>query len=211
MISGLPQVCKLLTTDKYSDKLLSWQSTCCRITKMVETAIPTVERACLANQYTGESIAMTDLITGVMGLKIRIPKEIWNAYQPDTATKSHPCPNRTRLKLKIPAHIWNAYHPPTPLHTTNNAPRKLTLKLRCLAPALSSPPQTNNRGVVKNKPTSTDCRVKLFRFHYGGPKRQRKGGWQNKVTYEQPCLEVTCKSCWRWHGHLMREEKLMLG
>ena len=178
---------------------------------MEETASSTTVRMRLANRRPSERIAMIDLITDMMGLKIRIPKRIWNEYDSDTLNENISFPNRTGLrtglKVKIPAHIWNAYHPPTPLHKkkNKNAPRKLTLKLRCL----SLPPPNNNRGVVRSR--TTDCKVKLFRFHYGGPKRQRKGGWQNTIMYEQPCLKATCKSCWRWHGHILREEKLVEG
>jgi len=174
---------------------------------MEGTANSITGQMCLAKRHPSERIAMIDLITDMMGLKIRIPKRIWNEYQPAPQPKAPSFPNRTGLKVKIPAHIWNAYLPPspTPPHKTKNPPRKLTLKLRCL----SLPPPNNNRGVLRNR--TTDCKVKLFRFHYGGPKRQRKGEWQHKITYETPCLEVTCKSCWRWHGHILREEKLMLG
>ena len=174
---------------------------------MEETTNSTAGRTCLVKRNPDERVAMTDLITDMMGLKIRIPKHIWNEYDSHTLNKSPSLPNRTGLrtgfKLKTPAHIWSDYPPPTPLHKTNNTPRKLTLKLRCL----SLPPPNNNRGVVRSR--TTDCKVKLFRFHYGGPKRQRKGGWQNSITYEQPCLKVTCKSCWRWHGHILRDRGLM--
>jgi len=211
LISGLPHMCKLLTTNKYPNKLLSWQPIC-GTGMMEETANSTAGRTCLVKRYPSESVAIADLITDMMGLKIRIPARIWNNYEPTTSPERHSPPGRTGLKVKIPEHIWNAYHPSTPLHKTNNAPRKLTLKLRCL----SLPPPRQNRKVKQTKRRAsgdapTSCKVKLFRFHYGGPKRQQKGKWQNTVTYEQPCLQLTCKSCWRWHGHILREGMSMEG
>ncbi|KAH6857458.1 hypothetical protein BKA58DRAFT_297054, partial [Alternaria rosae] len=110
-----------------------------------------------------------------------------------------------RLKIRIPANIWNAYQPSTKTNPAKKSPRKLTLRLR-FPPA---PPPSNKIREVKGRNrkdlgnNATSCKVKLFRFHHGGPHRQRKGKWQNMITYEQPCLHLTCMNCWRWHAHLL--------
>lgn len=51
---------------------------------------------------------------------------------------------------------------------------------------------------------SRHCKIKLWKFHYGGRKRKRRGDLQNVITYEQPCLQQTCASCWTWHAHILR-------
>ena len=81
--------------------------------------------------------------------------------------------------LKIPKHLWNTYDSRVQVDSTQSEIR-----------SESSRP--------------TNCNVKISRFQHGGPQRQRKGQWQNEITYEQPCLRPTCISCWRWHPHLLR-------
>ncbi|KAF1837444.1 hypothetical protein BDW02DRAFT_566102 [Decorospora gaudefroyi] len=85
-------------------------------------------------------------------------------------------------KIRIPGHVWNAYQP-------KSAPRlKLKLKLK---------------STEATKEPTTQCKTKLFRFHPGGPHRQQKGQWQNEITLEQPCLQPTCPTCWKWHPHVL--------
>src|SRR4051812_26882874 len=102
-----------------------------------------------------------------MSHKIRIPKHIWNDYEPGSKFEPEP-------------HVDAAIRP---------APR---LRLRLNIPAATrsasySEPEDDARAFEKR----THCKAKLIRFHYGGPQRQRKGQWQNEITYEQPCLQPT--------------------
>ncbi|KAF1942891.1 hypothetical protein EJ02DRAFT_154133 [Clathrospora elynae] len=54
----------------------------------------------------------------------------------------------------------------------------------------------------------TYCKVRLFRFHYGGPQRQRKGQCRHEITYEHPCLQPTCANCRNWHAHFLLAQEL---
>jgi hypothetical protein len=115
------------------------------------------------------------------------------------------------LKIRIPAQIWNDYQPAVPIHTSIQlAPTpKLTLRLRLpRAPSPSSIHTGNGDRRKRNDPhkAPAPCKVKLFRFHYGGPNRLRRGRWQNEITYERPCLKSTCKSCRQWHGKIACED-----
>jgi hypothetical protein len=114
-----------------------------------------------------------------MGLKIRIPARVWNAYQPPACAYKKPTP-RPKLRLRVPA-------PPTTAHDIN----------------LPDPEARED----DREPSH--CKVKLFRFHYGGPHRQRKGQWQNEITYEQPCLQPSCLNCRNWHARLLQEEPVL--
>jgi hypothetical protein len=106
-------------------------------------------------------------------------------------------------KIRIPARIWNAYQPPACAHAKPAVPR-LKLRLRVPAPPSTSAIHLPDPGTGENETEPTHCKVKLFRFHYGGPQRQRKGQWQNEITYEQPCLQPSCPNCQRWHAHLLQ-------
>jgi hypothetical protein len=54
-----------------------------------------------------------------------------------------------------------------------------------------------------SRPPTRQCKARFFRFHHGGPKRQKRGDRQNEITYEAPCLQLTCANCWKWNPHLM--------
>jgi hypothetical protein len=142
-----------------------------------------------------------------MGIKIRIPKHIWHGYQPATLAQDRRHPEKIGLKIRIPAHIWNAYQPQPPVntHIPSGLTPKLKLKLR-IQPTLSPFHRKNSKrwGHLEAQRDITSCKVKLFRFHHGGPRRQQKGRWQNRITYEQPCLMMGCASCRKWHSHLIR-------
>jgi hypothetical protein len=109
-----------------------------------------------------------------MGLKIKIPRRLWNAYK-QPACKYTRSATRPKLKLRVPVHV-----------TTHDTP----------AP--------ESEGTARGP---AHCKVKLFRFHHGGPQRQRIGRWQNEITYEQPCLQPTCPNCRRWHAHLLQQHQ----
>ena len=86
------------------------------------------------------------------------------------------------LKITVPKHIWNAY----------------------------GPLQSKSIGIGTSRATtrSKNCKIKLTRFHYGGPKRRIRGQWSNEITYEQPCLQLTCISCREWYPHLLGDQAL---
>jgi hypothetical protein len=110
------------------------------------------------------------------------------------------------LKIRFPKQIWDDYRPNIHIQDSTNPIRKLTIKLR-FPPV---PHSLQNRVVKRRKchsiqGRSTSCKVKLFRFHYGGPNRQHKGRWQNEITCEQPCLQQICPNCTKWYPHLVRE------
>jgi hypothetical protein len=118
-------------------------------------------------------------------LKIKIPKRLWNAYQPPSNSPKHAAMGRTniprlRLKLGVPNESV-AEHNPSSVHVAD--------QIRETTPSARQP---------------ASCKVKLWAFQYGGPKRVAKGASQNEVTYEQPCLQPTCANCWKWHPQLMQ-------
>jgi hypothetical protein len=111
------------------------------------------------------------------------------------------------LKIRIPARLWNAYQlracackKPTP---------RLKLRLRVPAPPITTNEINLLDSEAKNHIEPQHCKVKLFRFHYGGPSRQRKGQWQNEITYEQPCLQASCSNCRQWHARLLHEGQVL--
>ena len=108
------------------------------------------------------------------------------------------------LKIRIPRRLWNAYKRPA-CRYTRSAPQ-LKFKLRVPVPITIHDTHASEPEVTANEPAH--CKVKLFRFHHGGPQRQRKGQWQNEVMYEQPCLQPTCPNCRRWHGHLLQQLRI---
>lgn len=89
------------------------------------------------------------------------------------------------LKIIIPKHIWNAYRP---AHLQCDATERRSL---CIA--------------------SRDCKIKLFRFHYGGVTRKQRGKFKNAISYEGPCLKPTCASCLEWHPDRVWEGAGMRG
>lgn len=109
------------------------------------------------------------------------------------------------LKIRIPKHIWNAYQPDIHIHNGMKLVPKLSLKLRHPpAPPFLQNGVVNRRKRDSSRNHPKSCKARLFHFHYGGPYRQHKGRWQNEITYEQPCLRKTCQNCAKWHPHLVR-------
>jgi hypothetical protein len=105
------------------------------------------------------------------------------------------------ITLRISKPLWNTCNPQlyrvaTPQSKTRTKIRSCTKVLKSIgAPAkvVSTPYQ----------PPTRQCKVRFFRFHHGGPKRQKRGDRQNEITYEAPCLQLTCANCWKWNPHLM--------
>ena len=110
------------------------------------------------------------------------------------------------LKIRIPKHIWNDYQPEAHFHRSNRPFSKPRLILRLPpAPTAIKARQVRRRKHNSSHNEPTSCKAKLHQFHYGGPHRQQKGKWQNSITYQQPCLQRTCPNCVKWHPHLVRE------
>ncbi|OAL04910.1 hypothetical protein IQ06DRAFT_290902 [Phaeosphaeriaceae sp. SRC1lsM3a] len=119
------------------------------------------------------------------------------------------------LKIRIPKAIWNAYETPTKRIT-----RSSVSTLSCSFPSAShttdpqdiaANTQPNTSAVNFEEPTTkrirrTDCKVKLWIFHYGGSRRVMKGKVTNQIEYDTPCLQRTCKTCMIWHPHLLYEQ-----
>jgi hypothetical protein len=110
------------------------------------------------------------------------------------------------FKIRIPGRSWNVYQPPACAHAKPAVPR-LKLRLRVPAPPSTSAINLPDPERGENETEPTHCKVKLFRFDYGGPQRQRKGQWQNEITYEQPCLQLSCPNCQKWHAHLLLQPR----
>ena len=107
------------------------------------------------------------------------------------------------LKLRIPKNIWNSHNP-----KAHHDPKKQASNLKLKFPRNQINKATAQRQHRPLPQPLPHCKVKLWRFHYGGPKRKTKGESKNKITYEQPCLRVTCANCWMWHAHLLRVERM---
>ncbi|KAF1998384.1 hypothetical protein P154DRAFT_603261 [Amniculicola lignicola CBS 123094] len=56
----------------------------------------------------------------------------------------------------------------------------------------------------ERKPRPPNCKTPLFQFSHGGHKRVTKGKRQNQVNIAAPCLQTTCRTCQRWHPHLIK-------
>jgi hypothetical protein len=116
-----------------------------------------------------------------------------------------------KLKIKIPNWAWNAYEPQNHFHidivtksTTSNDPRLLETKVDDfqLGKITTQALDDTNPDFPTTNPKS--CKVKLWKFHHGGPKRVTKGTQQHDITYETPCLLPTCESCCEWHSQLIQ-------
>ncbi|KAH7080850.1 hypothetical protein FB567DRAFT_114118 [Paraphoma chrysanthemicola] len=119
------------------------------------------------------------------------------------------------LKIRVPKKSWNAYQaPPEPYQSLAARPTdtaRLILRLRLPEETLTKMKSSATPNSIDESQTEpnerTSCKVKLWAFHYGGPKRVTKGASQHDVTYETPCLQSTCANCWKWHRHLMPTER----
>lgn len=121
------------------------------------------------------------------------------------------------LKIRIPKAVWNAYEPPTRRVTRSSAkslssqPSTATSTSdRQATTALTAPTRLNTRAGEIEEPSTertrpTDCKVKLWAFHHGDPKRVTKGMAMHNIEYSTPCLQLSCKTCMQWHPHLMHE------
>lgn len=111
-----------------------------------------------------------------------------------------------KLKIRIPKRMWNECKPSTPVHATEVT--KLAIRTR---PKVKPGRRTAVKDCADDaalSPTSPrGCKVKVWRFRYGGPKHTVKGKLRNEVTLETPCLRATCANCWKWHPHLMYNQE----
>jgi hypothetical protein len=96
-----------------------------------------------------------------------------------------PTTRKPKFHIRIPKNMWNSHTAPAP-----TVP-KLKLKLN----STPSHHASSNREAVARP---TNCKTKTGRFQYG----------RHDISYAGPCLRETCKSCWIWHGRVMRDEAL---
>jgi hypothetical protein len=120
------------------------------------------------------------------------------------------------LTIKIPNWAWNSFEP-YDLSLTHRVTRSTTSTGIRAKAKLTAAKEGHGRSakpmfddlVLEKKPAASStqhwgCNIKLWAFHHGGPKRAVKGVMQNQITYESPCLLLTCANCWKWHTRLMR-------
>lgn len=99
------------------------------------------------------------------------------------------------LKIRIPREAWNSCVPEEEGQNLSALEGRRPFELT--ANAASDDIGVDGPYALTKEPTH--CKTKLFCFHYGGFRRQKKGQWQNSITYEQPCLQLTCSNCHQWH------------
>ncbi|KAH7406900.1 hypothetical protein DE146DRAFT_630174 [Phaeosphaeria sp. MPI-PUGE-AT-0046c] len=121
-------------------------------------------------------------------LKSRIPKAIWNAYEPARRV--------TRSAVRIVSSSF-----PSATQTTDRQNAPATRPTNTSAVKIDEP--------VTERIRPTDCKVKLWTFQYGGLKRVVKGKTANNIEYGTPCLQPTCKTCLQWHPRLMLEPETL--
>jgi hypothetical protein len=102
------------------------------------------------------------------------------------------------LKLSISKSLWNACKPQ--YYWISKPQSKFQCKV--LHPARVSKAKAKKVPISAHSPPR-QCKFRFFRFHYGGPKRQKRGECGNEITHEAPCLEISCANCWKWNAHLM--------
>src|SRR5690242_9937912 len=109
-----------------------------------------------------------------------------------------------RLTLRFPRIVWNA-HTPDPSNNTNplsiptTASNRKTAGKPCKHEDEPAPKVPKHSSLVPRQ-----CKVKIWRFQYGGPGARMGGKFEGLVTLEAPCLRDTCANCLRWHARLMR-------
>lgn len=116
----------------------------------------------------------------------------------------------SKLCLKFTKQIWNSYTPSPPSSppestTASSSPTsKAGQKPKRKPSPVKSEDQPAAKAPKRSPPVRRQCKVKLTRFHYGGPDRREGGKYRDMITLESPCLQSTCTNCWTWHAHLMR-------
>lgn len=112
-----------------------------------------------------------------------------------------------KLKIRIPKRIWNDRKPSAPMYATKVT--KLAIRTRPkVKPGRPIPKKDCGKDAALSPTSPKGCKVKLWRFQYGGSKNVVKGALQNEVTLESPCLRATCANCWKWHTHLMYNQEV---
>lgn len=108
-----------------------------------------------------------------------------------------------RLTLRFPRVVWNA-HTPEPSNNTNlpsirtTASKRKTAGKPCKFEKEPAPKVLKRSSLIPRQ-----CKVKIWRFQYGGPGARMGGKSEGLVTLEAPCLRDTCANCLRWHARLM--------
>jgi hypothetical protein len=105
------------------------------------------------------------------------------------------------ITLRISKPLWNTCIP-QPYRITKPQSKARTKARRCgkVLKTIGAPAKAVS---TPSQPSTRQCKARFFRFHHGGPKRQKRGDRQNEITYEAPCLQPTCANCWKWNPHLM--------
>jgi hypothetical protein len=105
------------------------------------------------------------------------------------------------IRLRIPKPLWNTCQPqPYQITKPQSKFQSKTKRHRRVLKSTHVPTKTAS---AFTQSSTRQCKARFFRFHYGGPKRQKRGDRQDEITYEAPCLQFTCANCWKWNPHLM--------
>jgi hypothetical protein len=105
------------------------------------------------------------------------------------------------ITLRISKPLWNTCNPQ--LYRIAKPQSKARIKTRSCTKVLKFIGAPAKAVSTLSRPPTRQCKARFFRFHHGGPKRQKRGDRQNEITYEAPCLQPTCANCWKWNPHLM--------
>jgi hypothetical protein len=122
------------------------------------------------------------------GLKIRIPKKIWNTCEPQKAPRTSRV-TKTTSKHKSTSRLDQRGRKKKSSEATSKKASEFTGEI------------TKDKQQVSPSPQPTRCKVKLWRFLYGHPNA-------DSITYETPCLQTTCANCWKWHPHLLGQPQV---
>lgn len=116
--------------------------------------------------------------------------------------------SREKIYLRLPRDVWNAYEP-RPQTNTKSKPKTTSHRSSPKRKRKPSPIKAAGEHTAKAPKQSPaqqrQCNVKVTRFQYGGPDRQQRGQHMSDVTLLAPCLQSTCANCWTWHSHLMHD------
>jgi hypothetical protein len=111
---------------------------------------------------------------------LRFKRDVWNSYTPSAASPASVSASETPRPLPKSRSGQKRKRIPSPVTTGDE-------------PALKAP---------KRSPVQRQCKVKLTRFHYGGPDRRERGKYRDLITLSTPCLQATCANCRRRHGYV---------
>lgn len=114
---------------------------------------------------------------------LRFKRDVWNSYTPSAASPASVSASETPRPLPKSRSGQKRKRIPSPVTTSHEL-------------ALKAP---------KRSPVQRQCKVKLTRFHYGGPDRRERGKYRDLITLSTPCLQATCANCRRRHGYVKHD------